>query len=313
MSGSWKVYRKDYAHQNGDVATFTPKTIWAEKGMRTDVGQQILDNVMGDRIFRSPKPIDLIKLVIQLSTNSSDYILDFFSGSGTTGHAVLDLNKENDGNRKYIMVEMGNYVDTIVKPRIQKVMYSDSWKDGKPQSTNGISHIFKYQTLEQYEDTLNNIEFTEGGTIQRTLADMDGYFLRYMLDFETRDNPCRFNVEKLTKPFDYTLKITQGNELKEETVDLVETFNYLLGLHVRKIKTFTNNGIYYRVVLGTKDDDEIAIIWRDTEDLDIKEDKTFIEGTILNEFNPTKTYINSDFYVEGAHPIEPEFRKLMVV
>ena len=313
VSGSWKVYRKDYARQNGDIATFTPKTIWAEKGMRTDVGQQILDNVMGDRIFRSPKPIDLIKLVIQLSTNSSDYILDFFSGSGTTGHAVLDLNKENDGNRKYIMVEMGNYVDTIVKPRIQKVMYSDKWKDGRPQSTNGISHIFKYQTLEQYEDTLNNIEFTEAGTVQRTLADMDGYFLRYMLDFETGErSPCRFNVEKLTKPFDYTLKIAQGNELTEQTVDLVETFNYLLGIHVKQIRTFNNNGTYYRVVLGTKDEDDIAVIWRDTEDLDLKEDKTFIEGTILNEFNPTKTYINSDFYVEGAHPIEPEFKKLMV-
>jgi adenine-specific DNA-methyltransferase len=212
---------------------------------------------------------------------------------------------------------MGDYFDTIMKPRIQKVMYSKDWKDGKPQSKDGIKHIFKYQYLEQYEDTLNNIEFKEAGSYQRTLSEMDGYFLRYMLDFETRESsPCRFNVEKLTKPFDYTLRITHGNELKDEKVDIVETFNYLLGIHVRQIKTFSSSGTYYRVVFGSKNEDEVAIIWRDTEKLDLKAlqaDKAFIEGTILIGIKPSKIYINADFYVEGALPIEPEFKKLMVV
>jgi adenine-specific DNA-methyltransferase len=193
-------------------------------------------------------------------------------------------------------------------------MYSDNWKEGKPQSTDGITHIFKYQYLEQYEDTLNNIEFKEAGSYQRTLSEMDGYFLRYMLDFETRDSsPCRFNVDKLTKPFDYTLRITHGNEMKDEKVDLVESFNYLLGIHIRQIKRFNNEGTYYRAVFGRKSEDEIAIIWRDTEHIDLKADKSFIEGTILSGIKPSKTYINADFYVEGALPMEPEFKKLMVV
>ena len=294
----------------------TPLTIWTHKEVgHNQEGKQELKAMLnkGEDVFATPKVIRLMKRICTIGSDSNSIILDFFAGSGSTGHAILSVNKEEKSTRKYILVEMGDYFDTIMKPRIQKVMYSDKWKDGRPQSTDGISHIFKYQTLEQYEDTLNNIEFTEAGTIQRTLAEMDGYFLRYMLDFETRDgSPCRFNVEKLTKPFDYTLKITQGNELKEQTVDQVETFNYLLGLHVRQIRTFTNNGTYYRVVLGTKDEDDIVVIWRDTEDLDLKADKEFIEETILNEFNPTKTYVNADFYVEGAHPIEPEFRKLMV-
>ena len=314
VSGTWKIYRKDYAFQNGEVATFTPKTIWAEKGMRTDVGQELLDNVIGNRTFRSPKPVELIMQAIQLSANVTDYILDFFSGSGTTAHAVLNLNKKDEGNRKYILIEMGEYFNTIMKPRIQKVMYSKDWKDGKPQSKDGISHIFKYQYLEQYEDTLNNIEFKDAGSYQRTLSEMDGFFLRYMLDFETRDSsPCRFNVEKLTKPFNYTLRITHGNEMKDEKVDLVETFNYLLGIHVKQIRAFNNNAAYYKVVFGRKNEDEIAIIWRDTEKIDLKADKTFIEETILNGVKPSKTYINADFYVEGALPIEPEFKKLMVV
>ena len=295
----------------------TPLTIWTYQEVgHNQEGKQELKAMLaeGEDVFGTPKVIRLMKRICTIGSDFNSIILDFFAGSGSTAHAVLNLNKEASSNRKYILVEMGDYFDTVLKPRIQKVMYSSTWKDGKPQSTDGISHIFKYQALEQYEDTLNNIEFTESGTVQRTLMDLDGYFLRYMLDFETQgSSPCRLNMEKLTKPFDYTLKIAHGNELKDETVDLVETFNYLLGIHVKQIRTFNDNGTYYKFVLGKKDEDEIAIIWRDTEQLDLKADKTFIEETILGEFKPTKTYINSDFYVEGAHPIEPEFKKLMVV
>jgi adenine-specific DNA-methyltransferase len=273
-----------------------------------------INNIFGENnAFDTPKPVELLKLVGKIAVNSGDILLDFFAGSGTTGHALINLNKEDNNGRKYILVEMGEYFDTVLKPRIQKIMFSNNWKEGKPQSNDGVTHIFKYQCLEQYEDTLNNIEFKEAGSYQRTLSEMEGYFLRYMLDFETRDSPCRFNVEKLTKPFDYTLKITHRNEMKDEKVDLVETFNYLLGIHVRQIKTFNNNGMYYRVVFGRKNEDEIAIIWRDTENIDLKADKSFIEGTILSDIKPSMTYINADFYVEGAMPIEPEFKKLMVV
>ncbi|MCK4828642.1 site-specific DNA-methyltransferase, partial [bacterium] len=175
----------------------TPLTIWLYKEVgHSQEGTQELKSFNLEQ-FTSPKPHRLLKRVFKIGTIHDSIVFDFFAGSGTTAHAVLNLNKEDNGNRKYILVEMGNYFDTVMKPRIQKVMYSDKWKDGKPQSTDGISHIFMYQSLEQYEDTLNNIEFTEAGTVQRTLADMDGYFLRYMLDFETRDSsPCRFNVEK---------------------------------------------------------------------------------------------------------------------
>lgn len=284
-----------------------------EKLRSSQFGSKEIKEILKASILQYPKPTELIKRLCQLGSSNQDIVIDFFAGSGTTAHAVLNLNKADRCNRKYILIEMGDYFDTIMKPRIQKIMFSKDWKDGKPQSKDGISHIFKYQYLEQYEDTLNNIEFKDAGSYQRTLSEMDGYFLRYMLDFETMDSsPCRFNVEKLTKPFDYTLRITHGNELKDEKVDLVETFNYLLGIHVRQIKTFSGSGTYYKVVLGRKNEDEIAIIWRDTENIDLKADKAFIEGTILS-IKPSKTYINADFYVEGALPIEPEFKKLMVV
>ncbi len=296
----------------------TPETWWSRDFAGDNkIARYEIKNISPENLFDSPKPKKLISRICQMATKQNDILLDFFAGSGTTADAVLDLSTTDEIKRKYVLVEMGDYFDNVMKSRIQKIMYSKNWKDGKPQSNDGISHIFKYQYLEQYEDTLNNIEFKDAGSYQRTLSEMDGYFLRYMLDFETGDSsPCRFNVEKLTKPFDYTLKITHGNELKDEKVDLVETFNYLLGIYVRQIRTFSSNGTYYRVVFGKKNEDEIAIIWRDTDNLDLKAlqaDKAFIEGTILNGIKPSKIYINADFYVEGALPIEPEFKKLMVV
>jgi adenine-specific DNA-methyltransferase len=261
-----------------------------------------------------PKPVPLIKRIIQVSTENSGLIMDYFSGSGTTANAILNLNREDKGNRKYMLVEMADYFDTVMKPRIQKVVYSSEWKDGKPQNTDGISHIFKYLVLEQYEDTLNNIEFKEAGTVQKTLMDMEGYLLRYMLDLETRDSPCRMNVVKLERPFEYTLRITRDNQLHNETVDLVETFNYLLGLKVKRIRTFKENGTIYRAIHGeTLAGQSTTLIWRTTVGLDLKKDKKYIEETLLKDpkLKAERVYINGDFHVEGALPIEPEFQRLM--
>jgi adenine-specific DNA-methyltransferase len=154
----------------------------------------------------------------------------------------------------------------------------------------------------------------EGGTVQKTLMDMDGYVLRYMLDFETRESPCRMNVTKLERPFEYTLRITRDSELHNETVDLVETFNYLLGLKIKRVRIFAENGTTYRIVQGeTLSGQTTTIVWRTTIGLDLKKDKKFIEEKILvdPQLKAERVFINGDFHVEGALPIEPEFQRLM--
>jgi len=259
-----------------------------------------------------PKNTDILENIINLTGSNSGYFMDFFGGSGTTGHAVLNLNRKDAGSRKYILIEMADYFDTIMKPRIMKAIFSKDWQNGHPRSNEGISHIFKYISLEQYEDSLNNIEFLESDrTVQRTLEELEGYFLRYMLDYETHESSCFLNTSKLNRPFDYLLKITENSELQDERVDLVETFNYLMGLHILRIKAFCNSGFYYKAVLGTKSEEAIAIIWRSTDGLDLEADKKFIEDHILNEFKANKVYVNSDCFVEGVIPIEPEFKRLM--
>ena len=102
-----------------------------------------------------------------MTDNKNSIILDFFAGSGTTGDVVINLNREDNGNRKYILVEMGKYFDLVTKPRVEKVIYSEDWKDGKPVSRKGSSHCFKYIRLESYEDALDNLE------IQRSTAQKD--------------------------------------------------------------------------------------------------------------------------------------------
>lgn len=304
----WEIIRKK--------TKINYKTVWTDKKYNAKTyGTNLLNNIFGasNAKFTFPKSLYNIYECVRASTHEDEYgiVLDYFAGSGTTGHAVMDLNRDDDGKRKYIMVEMGDYFDSIMKPRIQKIMFSKDWKNGMPQNKDGHSHMFKYQYLEQYEDALNNIVFKDTKGVQKTLDKMGDYFLNYMLDFETQGSPTRLDIDKLSKPFDYKLEITnQNNEIEHKKVDLVETFNYLLGLHVDKMKTFDNNGTHYKVIFGRKNGKNIVVIWRNLDDLDLKEDKEFVENTILNGYEPDTVYVNGDNHL-GARPIEPELKKLM--
>ena len=191
----------------------------------------------GGTVFRNgKKPIAFLYHVFELANlrkSPNGVILDFFSGSGSTGHAVINLNREDGGKRKYILCEMGEYFDTATKPRIQKVIYSKDWDGGKPVSREGSSHCFKYMRLEQYEDTLNNL-IIQPAMISKDNADFyDGYLLGYMLDIETRDS--LFNMKWFRNPWNMKLRITRQNETREEHIDVIETFNYLIGLNVTSI------------------------------------------------------------------------------
>lgn len=303
-----KPRKKRFASEMGERAPISSLGISIKQGE----GNLDLSALFGNKALNFPKPVSVIKALIDCCSPNDATVLDFFAGSGTTAQSVIELNRICKSKRKYILVESADYFETILKPRIEKFIYSKDWHEGIPTSREGSSHIFKYIYLEQYEDTLNNVEFVQTDmTIQRTLSELDGYFLRYMLDFETRDSPCRLNVDKLNRPFDYTLKITRNNEMRDEKVDLVETFNYLLGLHVKRIKAFNNNGAYYIVVHGMKGEDMITIVWRAADGLDLEADKEFIGNQILKEFKASKVYINSDFFVDGAISIESEFKQLM--
>ena len=199
------------------------------------------------------------------------------------------MNRNDSQRRKYILVEMGTYFDTVTQPRIKKVVYSADWKNGKPASRGtGISHIMKYFSLESYEDALSNVQLSEEN---KSLYDLFGedYLIHYMLDIESKGS--LLNLEQFKTPFNYQMKITERNETKTRRVDLVETFNYLIGLSVARQSTVSyfrsepdttgsyegavrlvkdNGGEYgFKQLEGTLPDGRRAlVIWRTiTEDL----------------------------------------------
>lgn len=157
-------------------------------------------------------------------------ILDYFGGSGTTGHAVLDLNSQDNGTRKYILVDMAEYFDKATHPRVKKAIYSLQWKDGKPLShKQGVSHMMKYFRLEQYEDALNNIQLKKDESLASLFG--DDYTINYMFDLEAKGS--LLNLDAFKAPFSYEMNITEKNEMKLRKVDVCETFNYLIGLTVK--------------------------------------------------------------------------------
>ena len=259
-----------------------------------------LRHILGMSDFGYPKDETVIAETISSWTENDDLFMDYFAGSGTTAHAVINLNREDGGKRKYILLEMGDHFNAVLMPRIKKVVYSPDWKDGKPVTADkGISHCFKYMSLESYEDTLNNIELQEakGGDMYDTMM-QEQYLLKYMLDIESRGSII--NTDSFLKPFDYCLKIAVDSSGASESrkVDLVETFNYLLGLRVESQERHIDKG-YILVEGKMKNGAAVLIVWRDCD---------MIGSTELNNLLEKKGIRPGDrefaiIYVNGDHSI----------
>ena len=95
----------------------------------TQVATQELSAILGKAVFDYPKPVRLISRIIQMASSDGDIILDSFAGSGTTAHAVLNRNKEDKSHRKFILIELGDYADTITAERVKRVI--DGYGEGK--------------------------------------------------------------------------------------------------------------------------------------------------------------------------------------
>jgi len=203
--------------------------------------------------FSYPKSIHTVAdAIFALGADDDIRILDFFAGSGTTAHAVIQLNRQDAGQRKVLLVEMGDYFDTVLLPRLKKVVYTPEWRDGKPrrlptaEEIERSPRIVKVIRLESYEDALNNLELqrTEQQQALLDLASAQGpdklreqYLLRYMLDVETRGSQSLLNVVAFVDPTAYKLNVKRpgSDESHEVSVDLQETFNWLIGLTVHHI------------------------------------------------------------------------------
>jgi adenine-specific DNA-methyltransferase len=280
-----------------------------------DVLPNDLHNEGGVSLRKGKKPERLIHRIIEMSTRQGELVLDFFAGSATSC-AVAQKSK-----RKWIGIEQGSYFDYITLRRLKNTLFGD--KSGITNDTNWKGGgLFKYMRLEGYEDTLNNLEIKRSDTQQKVL-DMnpsfkEGYMLNYMLDVETEGS--LLNLEWFINPFSCYLNVTQNNELQPTKVDLVETFNYLIGIIVESYAVPKDG---YVVVTGKNlAGESILVVWRDCTLQDNIALNIFLEKSkynpLDNEFD--RIFVNGDNNVENLKIgderwkvvlIEEEFKKRM--
>ena len=296
-----------------------PKTVWDDKFVNaTAYGTTTLRNLMGTtQAFSFPKSVYAVERCIQVcGVGDYDWIIDYFAGSGTTAHAVINLNRKDGIARRLILVEMDDYFDTVLLPRIKKVTFTPEWKDGKPNrmatadEAEYSPRIVKYIRLESYEDALNNITFPD---VPKTLYDFDDYLLKYMLAWETKESETLLNVDKLASPFSYKLTITGGEEMQQKPVDIPETFTYLLGLNVKTRRVYQDKERRYLVYRGNIDHREIVIIWRETagwEKADYERDKQFVEKNNITE-GADEVFMNGDSFIPKVRALESVFKSRM--
>ena len=336
------------------------KTVWDDPGyIAGDFGTKWLTDLgLKTEEDLYPKSVHTVEDSIFAVSDSISILMDYFSGSGTTGHAVINLNREDGGRRKFILVEMGDHFDTVLLPRIKKVTFTPEWKNGKPRRTatqeeaERSPHIVKVIRLESYEDTLNNLELKRSKELydlfrQPEVQEPDGfreqYILRYMLDVETRGSASLLNIRAFLDPTQYRLKVKRpgSDETREVCVDLIETFNWLIGLNVRhmsaprrftasfkrdedpdlpkeaprrllldgRLKEDPRGRWWFRTVEGeTRDGRRVLVIWRNRpggeEPEGVEQD-----NLVLDEWFKRQGYSSKDsefdlIYVNGTNNLE---------
>ena len=289
----------DYYVINGNAILFYKDRLkWMGDGLVpveqiSDIWDDVLPNDLhnegGVQLKKGKKPEKLVNRIFECTTNEGDTILDYFAGSATSGAVALK------SKRKFINIEANEYFDDIPLKRLKNTLHGD---------TSGVTNLyqwkgggfFKYMRLEQYEDTLNNLTI-QPVNISKDNADFyDGYVLGYMLDIETRDS--LFNMKWFRNPWNMKLRITRQNETREEKIDVIETFNYLIGLNVTSI-LYPKKGIC--TVDGvTRSGERTLVIWRDCDTVD---------NDALNDSFRRMSYSTRDtefdrIYVNGDNNLE---------
>ena len=342
--GTPQVYRRHHPSEG-----VLPRSWWDKKTYAArEYGSATLTQMFGLAPFsfaKSPYAVQDSLWVSGLAARSDQQVLDFFAGSGTTGHAVIALNREDDGRRKFTLVEMSDYFDTVLLPRIKKVTFTPEWKNGKPkrlampEEVERSPRIVKIVRLESYEDALNNLE-TRRTDKQQLLLDapeaqgVDGlreqYILRYMLDVETRGSQSLLNVKAFTDPTAYKLKVKRpgSDESREVDIDLLETFNWLIGLTVRHIaapQTFSaafgrdsekrlrlkgrlkqeaDGPYWFRTVTGFMPDDRrTLVIWRKLTG-ELEQDNLVLDEWFTRQGYSAKDSEFDLIYVNGSNNLE---------
>ena len=180
----WRIYRKDYLiSEDGTTATTLVKSLWTENTINNDYGKKAIKELFGANVMSFPKPPELIKRMASIGSHQDSTVLDFFSGSATTAHAVMQLNAEDGGHRKFIMVQLPEKCDEaseaykagykniceIGKERIRRA--GDKIKSESPITTQDLDIGFR--VLELDDTNMKDVYYAPDDYSQGLLAGLE--------------------------------------------------------------------------------------------------------------------------------------------
>jgi len=298
----------DYYLRNGSVMLFYKHRLikLGEKlvpGERlSDLWDDVLPNDIhtegGVSLRKGKKPEKLLHRFIELTTKKSDLVIDYFAGSGTTASVALK------SGRKFITIDQQDF--SKLRDRVINTLKGDKTGVSKICDWQG-SGIVKYQLLESYEDVLNNIELKKPQQQLKLLDELSedaksDYLLNYMLETESKGS--LLSTDDFKKPFDYKMKISvdSAGASEEKNIDLVETFNYLIGLHINTIESNVERG-YVRIEGELPSGERALVLWRDCEKIQYDDFTKF--SSRFDLFAKQKTF--DVIYVNGDHNLPTAF------
>lgn len=192
------------------------KNIWYDKKYFSEFqGTNLLKKLFNDNVFSYPKSLYAVYDTLKIMTEEDDIILDFFAGSGTTGHAVLELNKNDGGNRQFILVEQMDYIETVTSKRIEIVLKNNN-EENKLFSKKTINS-FVYAELKKYNQTF--IELIEDAKSSERLIEIWDEmkvhsFINYNVDIKKHDESLNeFSKLALEEQKHHLCSILNKNQL----------------------------------------------------------------------------------------------------
>jgi len=178
----YDVFQKDYLPDDGSKRS-KPKSFWHKSEFSAEAGTLQVKSLLGKGVFETPKSTELLKYCIEQSASGEDIILDFFSGSGSLAHAVMEINSQDNGNRKFILVQLPEKCDEtsiaykagykniceIGKERIRRA--GKKIKDDSPLTTQNLDIGFR--VLKLADSNMNDVYYSAGEYGQQKLDDME--------------------------------------------------------------------------------------------------------------------------------------------
>ena len=278
--------------------------------------------------FAHEKSLDLLIRSFGWVVGKHGIAADFFAGSGSSAHAIVAMNRADGGTRKFLVVEMAGHFDSVLMPRMQRVIFTPEWNGLKPtrlpskDEAARTPRLVKVLRLESYEDALHNLATdatmaaseAKAAAFQGALG-AESYRLHYLARLPLEASPSMLQTSCLDHPFNYALEILTDDGAEARTVDLVETFNWLLGLDVQRVRRWEHEKREYLAVMGRdRASKRVLVVWRDATGLDPQAERAFLDKQVdaLSKDAPfDRMLINGDSATPGFESLDAIFKQLM--